>query len=228
MNQDSLTQPAPKFVPMDETLVRYIISHSPMPHPILAEVAQKTQQMVGSMMQISADQGAFMYTIAKILGASHALEIGCFTGYSAICVASGLTPAGKLITIDPDESTNAVAKEFFKKAGLQYKIDLRSGKGLDILDSLAEETGPNYFDITFIDADKKNMRNYYERILPLTRAGGIILVDNVLWSGRVARPDELGEETMAIKSFNDFVANDDRVDRVLLSIADGIYLLRKR
>jgi len=179
-------------------------------------------------MQIAPEQGGFMHLLAKLVGARRILELGCFTGYSAISMASALPVGGKLITLDVNPETTAIAKRYFDKAGLADRIELRLGPGLESMAQLLEEFGPGSFDMMFIDADKGNMSNYYERGLQLLRTGGLVVADNVLWSGDVTDPAKTDADTVAIRAFNDKVAADERVDRVMLNVADGLFLARKR
>ncbi len=224
-----------KLVPVSDRLADYLDSHStalqrsldPEKALALTELRRVTNQMTGREMQIAAAQGSFMYSLAKMTGARRCLEIGCFTGYSAISVAAALPNDGLLVTIDKDESAMTVARSFFKKTGQSHKIRAMTGNALSILDSIEKEFGRDSFDMAFIDADKLPMLDYFEVCMRLVRAGGIILADNTLWSGAVIEPAISDQQTEAIRNFNDAVSKDPRVEATLVNVADGIMVLRK-
>jgi caffeoyl-CoA O-methyltransferase len=217
---------APKSVQMTAALHAYLVSHGTPPDDIQRALIDETQALGNiSIMQISPEQGAFMTLFARILGARRAIEIGTFTGYSALCLARGLTDGGKLICCDVSEEWTNVGRRHWEKAGIAHKIDLRIAPAIKTLADLPQE--PN-FDLAFIDADKSAYIDYFEALIPLIRAGGVILVDNVLWMGAVIDPEANDENTLAIRRFNDYVAADSRVECVMLPIADGLTLLRKR
>jgi predicted O-methyltransferase YrrM len=174
-------------------------------------------------MQIGADQGNLMAMLVKLTGAKRCLEIGTYTGYSALAVALALPKDGKIICCDISEEFTRVGRPFWKKARVERKIDLRIGPALETLKKLKGR-----FDFAFIDADKGNYLNYYERCLKLLRRGGLIMVDNVLWSGEVANAAARDDMTVALRRFNDHVHRDERVDLVMLSVGDGVTLARKR
>jgi predicted O-methyltransferase YrrM len=209
------------FLP--EAVSRYIAEHAVREPQVLRELRKATAPVKWSGMQIGADQGHLMAMLVKLMGAKRCLEIGTYTGYSALAVALALPKEGRLICCDISEEFTAVGKPFWKKAKVEKKIDLRIGPALDTLKRLK---GP--FDFVFIDADKGNYLNYYERCLKLVRRGGLIMVDNVLWSGEVANPAARDDMTVALRRFNDHVHRDERVDLVMLSVGDGITLARKR
>lgn len=225
-----------KLVPASEELARYLEKHSTALECALlagealalADLRRETASMTGSEMQIAAEQGSFMHSIAKIAGARRCVEIGCFTGYSAIAVAAALPADGVLFTIDKDSRTMEVASRYFVRTGQAGKIRPVIGDGLEELARLESKWGPGAFDMAFIDADKAPMLDYFEACLRLVRQGGVILADNTLWSGAVVRPGDRDQQTTAIRKFNDTVANDPRVEATLLNIADGIMMLRKR
>lgn len=217
---------APKSVQMTAALHAYLVSHGTPPDDIQRALIDETQALGNiSIMQIAPEQGAFMTLFARILGARRAIEIGTFTGYSALCLARGLTDGGKLICCDVSEEWTNVGRRHWEKAGIAHKIDLRIAPAIKTLADLPQE--PN-FDLAFIDADKSAYIDYFEALIPLIRAGGVILVDNVLWMGAVIDPEANDENTLAIRRFNDYVAADSRVECVMLPIADGLTLLRKR
>jgi predicted O-methyltransferase YrrM len=209
------------FLP--EAVSRYIAEHAVREAPMLRELRKATQSVKWSGMQIGADQGNLMAMLVKLTGAKRCLEIGTYTGYSALAVALALPKDGRIICCDVSEEFTSVGKPFWKKAGVEKKIDLRIGPALETLKTL---TGP--LDFVFIDADKGNYLNYYERCLKLLRRGGLMAVDNVLWSGEVANPGAKDDLTVALRKFNDFVHRDERVDLVMLSVGDGVTLARKR
>ncbi|MBW2714553.1 MAG: class I SAM-dependent methyltransferase [Deltaproteobacteria bacterium] len=211
---------------MTTALHAYLVAHGTPPDEIQRALIEETQVLGDiSIMQIAPEQGAFMTLFAQILGAQRAIEIGTFTGYSALCLARGLTNDGELICCDLSEEWTSVGRRYWEKAGVSHKIDLRIAPAIETLARLPQE--PN-FDLAFIDADKGGYIAYFEALMPLIRTGGVILVDNVLWMGAVVDAAENSEDTVAIRRFNDLVAADSRVDCVMLPIADGLTLLRKR
>lgn len=188
---------------------------------------EETAQMPMGMMQIGADQGAFMALTAKLIGATRYLEIGTFTGYSALSVAQALPADGKLVCCDVSKEFTDRARGYWKEARVDSKIDLRLGPAVETLDAMiaAKETP---FDFAFIDADKPNYDAYYERCLKLVRTGGLIALDNMLWSGAVADPANTDESTVAIRALNAKIHADTRVDMALATIGDGVMMARKR
>ncbi|MGH7949162.1 MAG: O-methyltransferase, partial [Candidatus Binataceae bacterium] len=176
-------------------------------------------------MQIAPEQGTLMRLLAAAIGARSAVEVGTFTGYSAICVARALRDDGKLLCCDVNQEWTSIARRYWDKAGVAKKITLKLGPALDTLRDLPAGTS---FDFAFIDADKVNYKNYYEEILRRLRVSGLILIDNVLWSGRVIDQSDQSDDTRAIRELNDFIARDSRVESVLLAISDGLTIVRKR
>lgn len=217
-----------KTVPMNPELYAYVSSHCPKVSDVLNSVRDYTSKIPGANMQIGHDQGAFMATVVKTIRAKRILEIGCFTGYSAICMASALAPNCQLITLDVSKEYTDVAKQFFAIAGLDQRIEVRLGPALEALKTIKTEFGNESFDLIFIDADKENILRYYEEALALLRPTGVILVDNVLWSGHVIDKSHQDDSTRAIRAFNDFVCADSRVDANMLTIGDGIMWIIKR
>jgi predicted O-methyltransferase YrrM len=215
-------------VQVNDTLYRYILDHSVREPAVLAELHAETSKMKHAGMQIGADQGQFMALLVKLMGAKRCLEIGVFTGYSSTAVALALPPGGKIVACDVSDEWTGVARRYWKKAGVESKIDLRLGPALGTLDALIAKGEGGRFDFAFIDADKGNYLGYYERCLQLLRAGGLVAVDNTLWSGEVANPANDQDDTVALRKFNDAVHHDERVDVALLGIGDGVTLLRKR
>jgi caffeoyl-CoA O-methyltransferase len=217
---------APKDSRLAPEIHDYLVSHGTPPDEIGRGLIEATRQLGGiSMMQVAPEQGAFMTLLARSIGARRAVEVGTFTGYSALCLARGLPEDGLLICCDVSEEWPAVGRPYWERAGVADRIDLRVGPALDTLRALPAAAD---LDLAFIDADKPSYLDYYEELLPRLRTGGLILVDNVLWSGRVADPAADDPQTVAIREFNDKVAVDVRVDCVMLPISDGLTLLRKR
>ncbi len=180
-----------------------------------------------AIMQIAPEQGAFLALLVRLMEATRCLEIGTFTGYSALSVALALPPNGRLVALDVSKEFTDKARGYWREAKVEKKIDLRLGPGLNTLDRMIEvKEGP--FDFAFIDADKGNYDNYYERALKLMRVGGLIAVDNMLWSGAVADPSVTDEMTSALRALNAKIHGDDRVDMALATVGDGVMLARKR
>lgn len=211
---------------MNDALYHYVVEHGHNRDPLLAELAAETERLGDIVrMQISPEQGTFLSLLVRAIGARSAIEIGTFTGYSAICLARGLAPGGRLLCCDVNEAWTAIARRYFARAGLTERIDLRIAPASETLAALAAEP---IFDFAFVDADKEGYLSYYEALLPRLRADGLLVFDNVLWSGRVADSSDDGVDTVALRRLNDLVANDTRVEAVMLGIADGITVVRKR
>jgi len=179
-------------------------------------------------MQIGADQGAFMALLIRLIGARRALEIGTFTGYSAMAVAAALPADGRLITCDVSDEWTAIARRYWREAGLEGKIELRLGDARGTLAALRKEPGDSRFDFAFIDADKPGYDTYYEGCLHLVRPGGLILIDNVLWSGKVIDETVVDADTAAIRALNAKIRVDARVEGCLLPVGDGVMVVRRR
>jgi predicted O-methyltransferase YrrM len=192
---------------------------------VLARLREETAKMPQHGMQLDADQAQLLSLLVGLTQAKTALEIGVFTGYSSIATASALPEGGKLIACDVSEEYTNVARRYWKEAGVDHKIDLRLGPALETLDQIAAEG--LVFDFVFIDADKPNYPNYYERALQLTRPNALIALDNMLWSGRVANKDENDETTTIIRSLNQKIADDSRVQSLLIPLGDGLTIARK-
>lgn len=212
---------------VDESLYRYILSNSGQESDILAQLRQETAQMPQAQMQISPDQGQFMALLVRLMQAKKALEVGVFTGYSSLSVALALPPDGKLIACDVSEEYTAIARRYWAMANVTDKIDLHIAPAIDTLDHLLQDQAGT-FDFAFIDADKGNYANYYDRAIQLVRSGGLIAIDNVLWSGRVADSSDQDKITNTIRAFNTKVAQDERVFVTMLPIADGLTLALKK
>jgi caffeoyl-CoA O-methyltransferase len=216
----------PKALGLSPELHEYMVGHGSPPDAVLARLAADTRAMGRiAQMQIAPEQGTFLTMLAKLLDAKLIVEIGTFTGYSSVCLARGLAPGGKLICCDVSEEYTARAKVAWEEAGLSDRIELRIGPGADTLRALAHDPP---IDLAFIDADKTGYAVYYEEILPRLRPGGVIAIDNVLWSGKVIDPSDTTADTVALRALNDAIAADDRVDVVMLPIADGLTLARKK
>ncbi len=218
---------ARRTLDLDDRLYDYLMKVGVRESDLLKELRAETSKLSGAGMQIGPDQGAFMHLIAGLIGAKRALEVGTFTGYSSICVASALPADGKLICCDVSEEYTSVARNYWRRAGLESRIELRLGPAVATLDALIEAKVPA-FDFVFIDADKSNYGNYYERALKLLRSGGLIAIDNVLWGGDVADPNKHDEDTDAIRALNDKVRADERVTLSMIPLGDGLTLARKR
>jgi len=217
---------APKSFQLSPEIHAYLIEHGTRPDAIQRELIEETQRLGGiSMMQIAPEQGTFMTMLARAIGAKRAVEVGTFTGYSSLCIARGLPDDGKLLCCDVSEEWTAVGRRFWEKAGVAHKIELKIGPAVETLRALPEQ---ELFDLGFIDADKPAYPAYYEEILKRLRPNGLILVDNVLWMGNVARPEAQDPHTLAIRAFNEMVAADPRVDCVMLAVSDGLSILRKK
>jgi caffeoyl-CoA O-methyltransferase len=216
-----------KFTALNGELYEYLAAHRSERDPVLAALAQETEELLGpmSLMQIAPEQGAFMTLLARAIGARSAVEVGTFTGYSALSIARALPDDGRLLCCDVNEEWTAMARRFWEQAGVAHKIELRLGPALDTLRALPAGT---QFDMGFIDADKLNYRNYYEEVLARLRPNGLILFDNVLWMGQVLDASSSDENTRGMQALNDFLATDRRVETVMLPVSDGLTIVRKR
>ncbi|MGI8809826.1 MAG: O-methyltransferase [Acidimicrobiales bacterium] len=202
----------------------YAAEHTTPGHPLLADLAAETRATQDAHgMMVGLLEGRFLETLVWLSGARRILEIGCFTGYSAVSMAAALPPDGTIATCEVDADRAAVARRHFDASPWVDQIEILLGPALD---SVATLVGP--FDLVFIDADKTNYANYYEAVLPLLADRGLIVADNVLWSGRVIDPDDGSDDTVAIRAFNDWVRNDDRVTCVMATVRDGVLLIRRR
>ncbi|HXP75703.1 MAG TPA: class I SAM-dependent methyltransferase [Stellaceae bacterium] len=188
----------------------------------------ETAKLPMGMMQIGPDQGAFLALLVRLIGAKRTLEIGTFTGYSALSVAQALPEGGKVIACDVSEEWTGIARRYWREAGLADRIDLRLGPAAQTLKALLEAGGAGSFDFAFIDADKPGYDNYYELCLQLIRPNGLIAIDNVLWSGAVVDAKKQDADTAALRAINLKIRDDARVDSALLTVGDGLMLARKR
>jgi len=219
---------ANRTIDLTDRLYDYLLKVSLREPPLLAELRAETAKLPDAVMQISPEQGQFMALLVQLIGARRAIEVGTFTGYSALCVASALPARGKLIACDISKEYTSVGRPYWERAGVAGKIDLRLGPALDTLRSLLAEGAAGSFDFAFIDADKKEYDGYYEAILELLRPGGLVAIDNVLWGGAVADSRKRDADTVAIRALNKKLHDDERVSLSLLPIGDGVTLARKR
>ncbi|WP_105971076.1 O-methyltransferase [Streptomyces geranii] len=208
-------------------LQEYVAANSTPPDEVLLDLAAETEKLFpdDNYMQIGPEQGAFMTLLARIAGAGQVVEIGTFTGYSAICLARGLRPGGTLLACDISEEWTSVAQRYWKRAGLDDTITLRLGPALDTLRALPAEP---QFDLAFVDAEKEDYVDYWEELVPRIRPGGLILGDNTLHHGQVVDPEENATNVQGIRAYNARVREDDRVEQVLIPIGDGLNLARKK
>jgi predicted O-methyltransferase YrrM len=209
----------------DKNIVNYSLEHSDAEDVVLAELQRETHLTFLSPRMLSGHlQGKLLTLLASSLQAKSILEIGTYTGYSAICLAKGLSENGKLITIDINEETESIAKKYFIKSGLNYKIESITGNALNVIPNL-----DIHFDLVFIDADKKNYLNYYHLVFDKVRQGGLIIADNVLWSGKVLdEAKQKDADTKSIIEFNTFIKNDVRIEKLMLPVRDGLFIIRKK
>ena len=214
-------------IEITQNIVNYLSKNGYRSDPIIDELIKKTNAL-GSIaqMQIAPEQGQFLEMIVRLIGAKNCLEIGRFTGLSALCIAKGLTTSGKVVTIDNSSEFLAVAEKYWKKKGVRDKIESVIGEGVEVLQSLIDRQ--NYFDLVFIDADKNNYNNYYELSLKLIPSNGLIIIDNMLWGGEVADPTIIDKSTVAIRILNKKILEDTRVEFCLLPLADGLSFIRKK
>ena len=220
--------PARKYTALDDRLYDYLLSVSLRESAVARRLREETTGMEHAVMQIAPDQGQFMALLVRLLGARRALEIGTFTGYSALCVAEALPQNGQLVACDRNAEWTAIAQRYWAEAGVADKITLRLGKAIQTLDALLAEGEAGRFDFAFIDADKPNYDGYYERCLALVRPGGLVAIDNVLWEGKVKDAETADADTQAIRALNAKLAADARVEVSMLSIADGLTLALKK
>jgi predicted O-methyltransferase YrrM len=210
------------FLP--ESIEKYALKYTDLEAEYLSELQRQTHLKVLMPRMLSGHlQGRFLAMFSKLLQPKNVLEIGTYTGYSALCLAEGLAPEGRLVTIDINEELENLAKTFFEKAQMQEKIKMFVGNALEVIPNFT-----NSWDLVFIDADKINYQKYYELVLPQVRKGGWIIADNVLWSGKVADEKAQDKDTQAIRAFNEFVQQDSRVNNLLLPLRDGLLIMQKK
>jgi len=229
-NMERLNQEKNKMenhMPVSQELYKYLLDHSLREPPQLVKIREETAshpKKFYARMQTAPDEAQFMGMLVKLMNAKNVIELGVFTGYSSLAVALNLPADGKMIACDVNEEYTAVAKKFWKEAGVDHKIDLRLAPAVDTLDQLIKEGRSGQFDFAFIDADKTNYDNYYERLLQLIRIGGLIVIDNVFWGGGVMDPNINDDDTVAIRNLNNKIKDDSRVQISMLGIADGVTL----
>lgn len=213
---------------MPDTLYTYFQGVSLREPEVLSRLREETAKLPMAMMQIAPEQGQFMQLLIKALGVRRVIEVGVFTGYSSLCIALALPDDGRIVACDVSEEWTNVAKRYWKDAGVEEKIALRLAPAIETLDILINEQLQDSFDFAFIDADKTNYKNYYERALTLIRPGGIIAIDNTLWGGSVIDESNQKPDTIAIRELNRHLHSDQRVDVSMLPIGDGLTLALKR
>jgi caffeoyl-CoA O-methyltransferase len=218
--------PRPKFTALDESLYDYLAAHrTPPDDEVVRELREETSRLGKSaVMQIAPDQATLLRILVAAIGTRRAVEVGTFTGLSALAIARGLAPGGRLHCFDVSEEWTSIARRYWRKAGVDDRIELHIGPAAEALEVLPEDPP---IDFAFIDADKKGYPVYWNEVVRRLRPGGLVAVDNVLWEGEVVQDDERGEEVVAIRTFNEMVVDDRRVESVMLAVADGLTLARR-
>jgi caffeoyl-CoA O-methyltransferase len=216
-----------RSISLTDSLYGYLLDVSLREPDLLRRLREQTAADPHARMQISPEQGQFMGLLARLMGARHCLEIGVFTGYSSLALALALPDDARIVACDIDERWTAVARRYWAEAGVAHKIDLRLAPAIDTLQQLLAAGEAGRYDFAFIDADKESYVHYYERVLELLRPGGLVVVDNTLWSGRVADPENSEPDTVALRHFNEHLHHDRRIDLSLVPIGDGLTLARK-
>ena len=217
-----------KYLTLNNPMFDYILHHSVQPNPILEKVRRETYLRDDAVMQINPNQGGFMYLLAKSIHAKRVIEVGCFTGFSALSLAQAIGPDGKIFTFDINPETIQQAERYAREAGLDSRIDFRLGDAVTELKKFVNAATENSFDMAFIDADKISYPIYYEYCLRLLRKGGILLLDNALYDGEVVAIKPESTSAQAIRALNEQIHGDERVEACLLPIADGLYYVRKK
>ena len=217
-----------RSIGLEPRLYDYLLTVSVREPRVLGELREETAKLPAAGMQISPEQGQLMRLLVELIGARRALEVGVFTGYSSTCVALGLPEDGELVACDVSEEYTAVAKRYWQRAGVERRVRLKLGPALGTLDQLLAAGQAETFDFAFVDADKENYAAYYDRCLQLLRRGGLLAIDNVLWGGSVANPEDQRSSTQAIRALNERLHADERVSVSLVPIGDGLFLVRKR
>lgn len=217
-----------KTLQLSDELYHYMLSVSLRESEVLRRLRQETAGIPGAGMQISPEQGQFMEFLIQLMGAARTLEIGVFTGYSALCTALALPAHGMTVACDVNEEWTSIARRYWREAGVDHKIELHLAPALETLETLLSQGQHGTFDFVFVDADKENYLNYYTRALDLVRRGGVIAFDNVFWGGSVCDPSVTDPDTTAIRKLNDALHNDGRINLSLVPIGDGLTLAMKR
>lgn len=215
-----------EVIQVTDAVYDYILSHTQEPE-VLRQLRVETSTLTGREMQVSPEQGRFLAMLVQLMGAERCIEVGVYTGYSSLSVALALPEHGRLVACDRVDLTLAIARKYLRLAGVDHKVVVKHGMAQDSLEELLGEGGADSFDFAFLDADKRNYHVYYELLLKLVRPGGLIVVDNVLWHGRVADPEEKDNKTAYIRRFNAFLFHDTRVTTSMVPIGDGVTLCRK-
>lgn len=215
-----------KYLPLNDALYQYLLKISLREHPVLTKLRETTAMLPLAVMQIAPEQGQFLQFLLQLIRADKVLELGTFTGYSALAMALSLPENGRLITCDINPVWTEIAKPFWEEAGMSHKIELRLGPALDSLQQLLE--AQQQFDFIFIDADKDHYLDYYELALKLISPKGIIAIDNIFWSAKVLDENDQSAQTRGIRRLNNVIAEDKRVDISLLTLADGLFLIRPK
>lgn len=219
---------ANRTLAMDDAIHGYLVATMVDEPDVMRRLREETAARSNARMQIGPEQAAFMAWLVKLTGARRAIEVGTFTGYSALAVARAMPADGRLVCCEVSEEYGAVARRYWAEAGVRDRIDLRIAPAIETLDALRSEGGDGSYDFAFIDADKPSYDAYYEACLALARPGGVIAIDNVLWGGAVADPSDESDSTVALRALNEKVGADDRVDACMVPIGDGLTLARKR
>ncbi len=209
-------------------LMEYLLENSLREHEVLARLREETQARPDAQMQIDPEQGQFMALLVTLTGARRIVEVGTFTGYSALAMALALPQDGLLVACDRNEDVTSVARRYWAEAEVEDRIDLRLGDAQETLETMLEDGECGTYDLAFVDADKTGYAQYYELLLRLVRPGGLIVVDNVLWGGQVVDPEVVDPDTLAIRRFNQKLKNDDRIDLSMIPLGDGLTLARVR
>jgi len=217
-----------RSIGLDGPLYDYLLAASLREAPVLARLRAETAEHPRVNMQIAPEQGQFMALLARLTGAVRCIEVGVFTGYSSLAVALALPPGGRIVACDISPEYTAVAQRYWAEAGVADRIDLRLGPAVETLDALLADGAEATCDFAFIDADKQGYPVYWDEIVRRLRPGGLVAVDNVLWEGEVVQADKAGADVEAIRAFNDEVLADDRVESVMLAVADGLTLACRR
>ncbi|HEX5961720.1 MAG TPA: class I SAM-dependent methyltransferase [Rhodanobacteraceae bacterium] len=216
-----------RTIDLDDALYDYLLAHSLREHPEQAALREATRTHPRAGMQISPEQGQFMQLLVKLIGARRTIEVGTFTGYSALTVALALPRDGKVLACDISDEYTSIGKPYWQRAGVADRIELAIAPAAQTLDARLAAGAAGSYDFAFIDADKSGYDGYYERCLQLVRAGGLIAFDNTLWGGEVAKPAQ-DDDTRALQALNDKLHRDERIDIAMLPIGDGLTLARKR
>jgi predicted O-methyltransferase YrrM len=217
-----------KFTPLDARLNDYVLANEPPEHEQLRMLRERTSLLPNRVLQITPEQGHLLAFLVRLTATARTLEIGTFTGYSALVMALALPPEGRVVACDISKEWTDIGRPYWERAGVSGKIELRIGPALDTLRTLEQEGAADSFDLAFIDADKTGYDDYFESALRLVRRGGVIVLDNMLWDGRVADPNDTEPNTCALRKLNMKIAGDPRVDHVLLALASGMTLVQRR